>query len=132
MTAHARVDDVAVAAGATLVFSFDTALQHALLHSADAALSLPLMQARALAVKQMVDAEMWRGTRPSIALNQLAATADRLQQVPQNATAELGALSGRLSDVVRLHTAGLNASAAGGPPLPTRNLQVLIAAWLQP
>ena len=75
MTAHARVDDVAVAAGATLVFSFDTAVQHALLHSADAALSLPLVLARALAVKQMVDAEMWRGSRPSVALNQLAATA---------------------------------------------------------
>ena len=133
MTAHARVDDVEVAAGpTTLVFSFATTLQHELLHSASAARSLPTVLGRALAVKRMVDAELWRGSLPSIALNQLAATADRMQQAPQNATAELAALGGRLSDVVRLHTGGGNRSAAGGPPLPTHNLQLLIAAWMQP
>ena len=122
MTVHARIDDDVAR---PLVF-FGTPLRHPLLHSADAALSLPLVQARALAVKRMVDAEMWRGTRPSIALGQLAATADRVQADPGNATAELRALRGRLG-VVRLHTAGLNTADRRSRRAGCRCL----AAWLQ-
>ena len=77
MTAFARVDDATVAAGITLEFLFDTSLQHGLLHSSGMVLSVPLMGKRLLVMKHAVDAQLWKGALPSIALNRLVCNAYR-------------------------------------------------------
>ena len=73
--------------------------------------------------------EAWLGALPSIALNRLAATADRMQIAPDTAAAELSALTGRLRAVVDIHTAAPNVNATG---FPSSGVQTLLAAWLSP
>ena len=128
MTASVRMDDVDVAVGATLEFRFATTLHHALLHSPKQSIALPTLMARVLAVKHAIDGELWMGTLPSIALNRLAATADRMKAAPATAEAELSALEGKTKEVVALHTAGGGGAAAAG--LPSAALQAWMKAWL--
>ena len=129
MTVSVRMDDVDVAVGATLEFRFATTLHHALLHSPKQSIALPTLMARVLAVKHAIDAELWMGTLPSIALNRLAATADRMQAAPATAEAELSALEGKTEEVVALHTAGSGGDAAAAG-LPSVALQAWMKAWL--
>ena len=127
MTAFARVDNVEVATGVSLDFAFGATLHHGLLHSADMRLALPTMLARVLAVKHAVDAELWLGTLPSLVLNRLAATADRIQIAPNTAESELRGLGAQLQAAVSMHTAG-----GGKAGLPTPELQAVMRAWLLP
>ena len=126
MTAFARVDNIDVTNGVALEFTFGTTLHHRLLHSADMMLSLPMLTDRALSIKHAVDAESWLDTLPSLTLNRLAATADRIQISPETAESELRGFGAELQAAVAMHTTG----GKGG--LPTAALQTVLAAWLLP
>jgi hypothetical protein len=128
MTAFARLDNTAVAAGATIHFTFNTTLHHVLLHSPHRTEALPIVTSRALAMKYAVDAEFWKGVLPSNALNRLAATADRMQINPNTAVTELAGLREQLQTVIQLHTKPAPRGKAG--PLPTGGLQKVLTAWL--
>ena len=124
MTAVARVDDVSADVGTTIAFTFGTTLRHGLLHSPNILQSVPVMMGRAVAIKYLVDAELWKGALPSVALNRLVSTADRMQIDPTTAVSELAALVPNLAEVIALHT------AEEGDRLPSKEVQAVLSAWL--
>ena len=126
LTAFVRVADVDAATGVSLEIEFDTTLHHVLLHSPSAT-PLPAMIPRALAVKRAVDNEYFRGALPSIALNRLAATADRMQVAPESAAAELLAFDGHLRGAIAIHT---NSSGTEARLLPSQATQAWLVAML--
>ena len=65
--------------GTKVRFDFDKSLQDTLLHSPSFVAGLPGVLGRAMAIKAAVDREKYAGTMPSIALNRLVATSDRMQ-----------------------------------------------------
>ena len=83
------------------------------------------LNARALAIKQMVDWEAYLGTKPSMALNLVVGTTTRMDRNHAAARGELGGFDAALAVAVELHT---NASHASGRP--SAKLQAVMAAWL--
>ena len=65
--------------GTQVRFDFDKSLQDTLLHSPSFVAGLPGVLGRATAIKVAIDREAYAGVLPSIALNRLVATADRMQ-----------------------------------------------------
>jgi hypothetical protein len=123
LTAYARVDDVDATNGVSLRFDFESTVHGA---------GFPSMLQRALTIKNQIDKEAHAGTLPSIALNRLAATADRVQVDPSTAVAEMAAFGEHVRAVVALHTGGSNMTSEKGAGLPSTKLQILLRAWLSP
>jgi hypothetical protein len=132
MTAFARVDDVDVKKGVSLRFDFNRSLQDELLHSPAFEAGFPTLLQRATTIKQLIDLEAYSGALPSIALNRLVATADRMQADPSTAAAEIEALGTRIREVVALHTGRTNATTNGSATkgLPSMAVQSILRGWL--
>merc|ERR1719201_1238031 len=128
LTAFARIDDVDVSAGARIQFDFNRSLQDTLLHSPSFVAGLPGVLSRATTLKAAVDSEAFRGVMPSIALNRLVGTADRMQANPATTAAELEALPAALRKVLSVHTGPC--ATTPGPGLPSCATQHIMSAWL--
>jgi hypothetical protein len=89
-----------------------------------------LLLRRAVAIKHAIDLELYIKTLPSIALNRLAETADRVQADPSTAAEEIGALEKRMADVVALHTGTASDRPTNTTGLPSAALQAVLYAWL--
>lgn len=127
LTASARIDHVAVSRDSvTATFTFGTTLHHRSLHSDGFYAAFPILGKRVMALKHTIDFEGWTGAEPSLALNNLTSTADRMQIFPETAADELDAYSERVRTVLNVHARGK------GPGAPTVETWDFMQAWLLP